>query len=78
MEKPAAGKLLLDDTVSLTAVIEASQNLQSHTVRVIHKADKNFLLEPNMKTLHTATTTKLQWKRNSINTQIRIELLRTK
>lgn len=36
MEKPAAGKLLLDDTVSLTAVIEASQNLQSHTVRVMN------------------------------------------
>ncbi|TSM44112.1 PX domain-containing protein kinase-like protein [Bagarius yarrelli] len=32
MEKPAAGKLLLDDTVPLTAVIETSQNLQSHTV----------------------------------------------
>ncbi|KAK3536501.1 hypothetical protein QTP86_013831 [Hemibagrus guttatus] len=35
MEKPAAGKLLLDDTVSLTAVIEASQNLQSHTEYII-------------------------------------------
>ncbi|KAF7693186.1 PX domain-containing protein kinase-like protein isoform X1 [Silurus meridionalis] len=35
MEKPAARKLLLDDTVSLTAVIEASQNLQSHTEYII-------------------------------------------
>uniref|UniRef100_A0A8B9HTG4 PX domain containing serine/threonine kinase like n=1 Tax=Astyanax mexicanus TaxID=7994 RepID=A0A8B9HTG4_ASTMX len=33
MEKPSAGKLLLDDTVPLTAVIETSQSLQSHTVR---------------------------------------------
>lgn len=33
MEKPAAGKVLLDDTVPLTAAIEASQSLQSHTVR---------------------------------------------
>uniref|UniRef100_A0AAR2IMV6 PX domain-containing protein kinase-like protein n=1 Tax=Pygocentrus nattereri TaxID=42514 RepID=A0AAR2IMV6_PYGNA len=32
MEKPSAGKLLLDDTVPLTAVIETSQSLQSHTV----------------------------------------------
>ncbi|MGH0164146.1 UNVERIFIED_CONTAM: hypothetical protein FKN15_046449 [Acipenser sinensis] len=32
MEKPPAGKVLLDDTVPLTAVIEASQSLQSHTV----------------------------------------------
>lgn len=32
MEKPAAGKVLLDDTVPLTAVIEASQSLHSHTV----------------------------------------------
>uniref|UniRef100_G3NIM5 PX domain containing serine/threonine kinase n=1 Tax=Gasterosteus aculeatus aculeatus TaxID=481459 RepID=G3NIM5_GASAC len=31
-EKPSPGRLLLDDTVPLTAVIEASQNLQSHTV----------------------------------------------
>uniref|UniRef100_A0A3P9HCU2 PX domain containing serine/threonine kinase n=1 Tax=Oryzias latipes TaxID=8090 RepID=A0A3P9HCU2_ORYLA len=30
-EKPPPGRLLLDDTVPLTAVIEASQNLQSHT-----------------------------------------------
>lgn len=29
---PVPGRLLLDDTVPLTAVIEASQNLQSHTV----------------------------------------------
>ncbi|XP_062842392.1 PX domain-containing protein kinase-like protein [Trichomycterus rosablanca] len=35
MEKPAFGKVLLDDTVSLTAVIEASQNLQSHTEYII-------------------------------------------
>lgn len=33
MEKPPAGKVLLDDTVPLTAAIEASQSLQSHTVR---------------------------------------------
>lgn len=45
MEKPAAGKLLLDDTVLLTAVIEASQNLQSHTVRGIH----NLTLNHNLK-----------------------------
>ncbi|XP_029357032.1 PX domain-containing protein kinase-like protein isoform X5 [Echeneis naucrates] len=32
LEKPAPGRVLLDDTVPLTAVIEASQNLQSHTV----------------------------------------------
>uniref|UniRef100_A0A8C3F181 Uncharacterized protein n=2 Tax=Sauria TaxID=32561 RepID=A0A8C3F181_CHRPI len=31
MEKPPAGKVLLDDTVPLTAVIEASQSLHSHT-----------------------------------------------
>uniref|UniRef100_A0A3P9CKK5 PX domain containing serine/threonine kinase n=1 Tax=Maylandia zebra TaxID=106582 RepID=A0A3P9CKK5_9CICH len=31
LEKPAPGSLLLDDTVPLTAMIEASQNLQSHT-----------------------------------------------
>uniref|UniRef100_A0A8D3DAL5 PX domain containing serine/threonine kinase n=1 Tax=Scophthalmus maximus TaxID=52904 RepID=A0A8D3DAL5_SCOMX len=36
-EKPAPGRLLLDDTVPLTAVIEASQNLQSHTVSVIRR-----------------------------------------
>lgn len=33
MEKPPVGKVLLDDTVPLTAAIEASQSLQSHTVR---------------------------------------------
>lgn len=32
LEKPSPGRVLLDDTVALTAVIEASQNLQSHTV----------------------------------------------
>ncbi|KAF4024020.1 hypothetical protein G4228_015966 [Cervus hanglu yarkandensis] len=32
MEKPPAGKVLLDDTVPLTAAIEASQSLQSHTI----------------------------------------------
>lgn len=32
MEKLPAGKVLLDDTVPLTAVIEASQSLHSHTV----------------------------------------------
>uniref|UniRef100_A0A8C5D898 PX domain containing serine/threonine kinase n=1 Tax=Gouania willdenowi TaxID=441366 RepID=A0A8C5D898_GOUWI len=32
-EKPVPGRLLLDDTVPLTAVIETSQSLQSHTVR---------------------------------------------
>ncbi|XP_044066679.1 PX domain-containing protein kinase-like protein isoform X3 [Siniperca chuatsi] len=35
LEKPSPGKLLLDDTVPLTAVIEASQNLQSHTEYII-------------------------------------------
>ncbi|KAL7837612.1 hypothetical protein SRHO_G00273230 [Serrasalmus rhombeus] len=35
MEKPSAGKLLLDDTVPLTAVIETSQSLQSHTEYII-------------------------------------------
>ncbi|KAF0034771.1 hypothetical protein F2P81_012529 [Scophthalmus maximus] len=34
-EKPAPGRLLLDDTVPLTAVIEASQNLQSHTEYIV-------------------------------------------
>ncbi|XP_029990258.1 LOW QUALITY PROTEIN: PX domain-containing protein kinase-like protein [Sphaeramia orbicularis] len=34
-EKPAPGRLLLDDTSPLTAVIEASQNLQSHTEYII-------------------------------------------
>ncbi|XP_030578837.1 PX domain-containing protein kinase-like protein isoform X2 [Archocentrus centrarchus] len=35
LEKPVPGRLLLDDTVPLTAVIEASQNLQSHTEYII-------------------------------------------
>ncbi|XP_030061221.1 LOW QUALITY PROTEIN: PX domain-containing protein kinase-like protein [Microcaecilia unicolor] len=35
MEKPPAGKVLLDDTVPLTATIEASQSLQSHTEYII-------------------------------------------
>ncbi|XP_063796945.1 PX domain-containing protein kinase-like protein isoform X2 [Pseudophryne corroboree] len=35
MEKPASNKLFLDDTVPLTAVIEASQSLQSHTEYII-------------------------------------------
>ncbi|XP_058582372.1 PX domain-containing protein kinase-like protein isoform X3 [Neofelis nebulosa] len=35
MEKPPAGKVLLDDTVPLTAAIEASQSLQSHTEYII-------------------------------------------
>ncbi|KAK2861685.1 hypothetical protein Q5P01_001218 [Channa striata] len=35
LEKPAPGRLLLDDTVPLTALIEASQNLQSHTEYII-------------------------------------------
>ncbi|CAJ1052023.1 PREDICTED: PX domain-containing protein kinase-like protein isoform X1 [Xyrichtys novacula] len=35
LEKPSPGRLLLDDTVPLTAVIEASQNLQSHTEYII-------------------------------------------
>ncbi|XP_060058999.1 PX domain-containing protein kinase-like protein isoform X2 [Erinaceus europaeus] len=35
MEKPPAGKVLLDDTVPLTAAIEASQTLQSHTEYII-------------------------------------------
>uniref|UniRef100_I3IV85 PX domain containing serine/threonine kinase n=1 Tax=Oreochromis niloticus TaxID=8128 RepID=I3IV85_ORENI len=37
LEKPAPGSLLLDDTVPLTAMIEASQSLQSHTVSVIRR-----------------------------------------
>lgn len=37
MEKPSSSKVLLDDTVPLTAVIEASQNVQSHTVSVYWK-----------------------------------------
>ncbi|KAM9325794.1 PX domain-containing protein kinase-like protein isoform 2-T2 [Gastrophryne carolinensis] len=35
MEKPPASKLFLDDTVPLSAVIEASQSLQSHTEYII-------------------------------------------
>lgn len=35
MEKPSSSKVLLDDTVPLTAVIEASQNVQSHTEYII-------------------------------------------
>ncbi|XP_061253396.1 PX domain-containing protein kinase-like protein isoform X2 [Bos javanicus] len=35
MEKLPAGKVLLDDTVPLTAAIEASQSLQSHTEYII-------------------------------------------
>ncbi|XP_041945958.1 PX domain-containing protein kinase-like protein isoform X1 [Alosa sapidissima] len=35
MEKPSPGEVLLDDTVTLTAVIEASQNLNSHTEYII-------------------------------------------
>uniref|UniRef100_A0A8C3GRU0 PX domain-containing protein kinase-like protein n=1 Tax=Corvus moneduloides TaxID=1196302 RepID=A0A8C3GRU0_CORMO len=35
MEKPPAGKVLLDDTVPLTAQIEASQSLHSHTEYII-------------------------------------------
>ncbi|XP_073325138.1 PX domain-containing protein kinase-like protein isoform X2 [Pagrus major] len=34
-KKPSPGRLLLDDTVPLTAVIEASQNLQSHTEYIV-------------------------------------------
>uniref|UniRef100_A0A8D3C6Q7 PX domain containing serine/threonine kinase n=1 Tax=Scophthalmus maximus TaxID=52904 RepID=A0A8D3C6Q7_SCOMX len=41
-EKPAPGRLLLDDTVPLTAVIEASQNLQSHTVSVVIRRYSDF------------------------------------
>ncbi|CAL8382748.1 unnamed protein product [Boreogadus saida] len=35
VDKPTAGRLLLDDTVPLAAVIEASQTLQSHTEYII-------------------------------------------
>ncbi|XP_072136568.1 PX domain-containing protein kinase-like protein isoform X1 [Mobula birostris] len=35
MEKRSPGKVLLDDTVPLVCVIEASQNLQSHTEYII-------------------------------------------
>ncbi|MED6281889.1 hypothetical protein AMECASPLE_028636, partial [Ameca splendens] len=34
-KSPAPGRLLLDDTSPLTALIEASQNLQSHTEYII-------------------------------------------
>uniref|UniRef100_H2MYY4 PX domain containing serine/threonine kinase n=1 Tax=Oryzias latipes TaxID=8090 RepID=H2MYY4_ORYLA len=54
-EKPPPGRLLLDDTVPLTAVIEASQNLQSHTVcgislplppkKLIGNMDREFIAE---------------------------------
>lgn len=37
MEKPSSSMVLLDDTVPLTAVIEASQNVQSHTVSIYWK-----------------------------------------
>ncbi|XP_018417967.1 PREDICTED: PX domain-containing protein kinase-like protein isoform X2 [Nanorana parkeri] len=35
MDKPPSNKLYLDDTMPLTGVIEASQNLQSHTEYII-------------------------------------------
>ncbi|XP_071017895.1 PX domain-containing protein kinase-like protein isoform X1 [Oncorhynchus clarkii lewisi] len=35
LEKQSPGRVLLDDTVALTALIEASQNLQSHTEYII-------------------------------------------
>uniref|UniRef100_A0A8C7MDU4 PX domain containing serine/threonine kinase n=1 Tax=Oncorhynchus kisutch TaxID=8019 RepID=A0A8C7MDU4_ONCKI len=35
LEKQSPGRVLLDDTVALTALIEASQNLQSHTVSLL-------------------------------------------
>uniref|UniRef100_A0A6Q2Y373 PX domain-containing protein kinase-like protein n=1 Tax=Esox lucius TaxID=8010 RepID=A0A6Q2Y373_ESOLU len=35
LEKPSPGRVLLDDTVALTALIEASQNLHSHTEYII-------------------------------------------
>ncbi|XP_062442009.1 PX domain-containing protein kinase-like protein isoform X4 [Rhea pennata] len=35
MEKPPAGKVLLDDTVPLTAQIETSQSLHSHTISTL-------------------------------------------
>lgn len=37
METLSSSKVLLDDTVPLTAVIEASQNVQSHTVSILWK-----------------------------------------
>uniref|UniRef100_F6SQ00 PX domain containing serine/threonine kinase like n=1 Tax=Callithrix jacchus TaxID=9483 RepID=F6SQ00_CALJA len=55
MEKPPAGKVLLDDTVPLTAAIEASQSLQSHTIaglslplppkKLIGNMDREFIAE---------------------------------
>uniref|UniRef100_A0A3Q3WJV3 Uncharacterized protein n=1 Tax=Mola mola TaxID=94237 RepID=A0A3Q3WJV3_MOLML len=55
LEKPSPGRLLLDDTVPLTAVIETSQNLQSHTVcgitlplppkKLIGNMDREFIAE---------------------------------
>uniref|UniRef100_A0A672IHF5 PX domain containing serine/threonine kinase n=1 Tax=Salarias fasciatus TaxID=181472 RepID=A0A672IHF5_SALFA len=55
LDKPVPGRLLLDDTVPLTAVIEASQNLQSHTVcgislplppkKLIGNMDREFIAE---------------------------------
>ncbi|XP_077428914.1 PX domain-containing protein kinase-like protein isoform X2 [Vanacampus margaritifer] len=35
LAKPTPGRLLMDDTVPLTAAIEASQNIQSHTEYII-------------------------------------------
>ncbi|XP_031424356.1 PX domain-containing protein kinase-like protein isoform X3 [Clupea harengus] len=35
MEKPSPGEVLLDDTITLTAFIEASQNINSHTEYII-------------------------------------------
>uniref|UniRef100_A0A7N8XMR3 PX domain containing serine/threonine kinase n=1 Tax=Mastacembelus armatus TaxID=205130 RepID=A0A7N8XMR3_9TELE len=55
LEKPVPGRLLLDDTVPLNAVIETSQNLQSHTVcgitlplppkKLIGNMDREFIAE---------------------------------
>uniref|UniRef100_A0A3Q3KRR2 Uncharacterized protein n=1 Tax=Monopterus albus TaxID=43700 RepID=A0A3Q3KRR2_MONAL len=55
LEKPVPGRLLLYDTDPLTAVIEASQNLQSHTVcgislplppkKLIGNMDREFIAE---------------------------------
>uniref|UniRef100_A0A3Q3GNI4 PX domain containing serine/threonine kinase n=1 Tax=Labrus bergylta TaxID=56723 RepID=A0A3Q3GNI4_9LABR len=55
LEKPSPGRQLLDDTVPLTAVIETSQNLQSHTVcgislplppkKLIGNMDREFIAE---------------------------------
>ncbi|XP_074861529.1 PX domain-containing protein kinase-like protein isoform X2 [Carettochelys insculpta] len=46
MEKPPAGKVLLDDTVPLTAVIEASQSLHTHTEYII-RVQRGISLENN-------------------------------